>query len=915
MLKRKLTAAVLSMLMVCTAVPAVAYAAEDIDAIQEEQAVRQEDTEPTPEESMSSENADEEAESIPKDMNEDDRNNPDITEGDNGEPIEEKDTHNLSDSAEEDLTVEDSIEEKPMEKAVEENGDEAASTAETEKSIGEDIDLEIRTESEEVLFKSAKVDLGDTDLLFEEYANSIFYPRAGMSKKARKAPAVSAGSKLSGADFVIYTRMRERAAAVASGDESGTTIQFSFTELGIEDRMYSAQELGLTTPLVDEETGKLTQAAKDAIYAKLEYDFDKVTDSLVADCPYELYWSSGGFGQSASMQYSYNSQGVNFSSSTVYFVMYVDTKYRVDEADNTSADKYKTSAASNAAEAARQIVDNAAGMDDLEKLTYYKEKICDLVTYNHSAAEGGSQNDRGPWALIYVFDGDPDTNVVCEGYSEAFQYLGSLTDFDSGKVCVYSVTGTMTGATGAGPHKWNIVRMNDGLNYIADITNSDEDSVGSDGKLFLTGMAGSPEDCYVKEWDERQETIDNGDGSYSIHTYPGGSVTYVYDDEMFSVFSEEELTLSEHDYVYTDSGVTISSHPSDVRAKAGDSVEFTVEATGIDLHYQWQWSRDGERFTDCQSAGFDTDTFRFTMKSTMADRWYRCIVWNEDEEVCSEAANLTLNAPKITRQPEGAKASAGDIVVVSVEVSGENPVYQWQWSANGTTWKKCTGAGYDTDTFSFTMKESFANRQYRCVITDGSQKLYSQAAVIKLNGPEIVTQPKNVYAQNGSQVNIAIEAVGDDLNYQWQWSANGMTWKKCTAPSALTDTFSFTMKELYSGRMYRCMLLGNGVQVISKPATVTLVTAPAIIEQPQNVAAAAGKTVAFSVKVIGENPTYQWQVSSDGTSWKNCTMTGYDTSEFSFVMKSTYAGRRYRCIVKCEGKSLVSEFGTLTLKK
>lgn len=69
--------------------------------------------------------------------------------------------------------------------------------------------------------------------------------------------------------------------------------------------------------------------------------------------------------------------------------------------------------------------------------------------------------------------------MVCEGYSKAFQYLCDLSD-----ITCYTVTGMMNGGTGEGPHMWNIV-ANNGKYYMADITNSDEGTVGEDGGLFL----------------------------------------------------------------------------------------------------------------------------------------------------------------------------------------------------------------------------------------------------------------------------------------------------------------------------------------------------------------------------------------------------------------------------------------------
>ena len=146
--------------------------------------------------------------------------------------------------------------------------------------------------------------------------------------------------------------------------------------------------------------------------------------------------------------------------------------------------------AKQAAANARMIVQKFSSYTETEKLIGYKEIICYLTSYNDEAVEWEEYGD--PWQLIYVFDGDDSTNVVCEGYSKAFQYLCDLSD-----ITCYTVTGTMDGGTGAGPHMWNIVE-NDGKYYMADITNCDEGTVGENGGLFLdTPISGSVSKGYT----------------------------------------------------------------------------------------------------------------------------------------------------------------------------------------------------------------------------------------------------------------------------------------------------------------------------------------------------------------------------------------------------------------------------------
>lgn len=124
----------------------------------------------------------------------------------------------------------------------------------------------------------------------------------------------------------------------------------------------------------------------------------------------------------------------------------------------------------------------------------YKEEICDLTSYNYDAVKPGVAYGD-PWQMIYVFDGDESTNVVCEGYAKAFQYLCDMSDFlDPGYNCC-SVTGMMRGGTGEGPHMWNIVTIGDG-NYLVDVTNSDDGTAGERGGLFMA-------------WDKNNGSVEN----------------------------------------------------------------------------------------------------------------------------------------------------------------------------------------------------------------------------------------------------------------------------------------------------------------------------------------------------------------------------------------------------------------------
>ena len=113
----------------------------------------------------------------------------------------------------------------------------------------------------------------------------------------------------------------------------------------------------------------------------------------------------------------------------------------------------------------------------------------------------------------------PNTNVVCEGYAKAFQYLAELGTTET---TVISVQGYLNRIDAKTAHMWNIVTLR-GHNYLADVTHCDAGGYGTDA-LFMKGSTdGSPAD------------------GYSV-----GSQKYFYLAAL--PWSEEELTLSRMDY-------------------------------------------------------------------------------------------------------------------------------------------------------------------------------------------------------------------------------------------------------------------------------------------------------------------------------------------------------------------------------
>ena len=292
---------------------------------------------------------------------------------------------------------------------------------------------------------------------------------------------VTARRTLSEPMKLLYDALKAEIEKVAIGARSSTVFTFSAEEM---------KEMGFNT-IFEYTNGAGFYAQVDIFLAQVsDVEIGKLLNALLLDCPYDMYWYDQTSGMSTGSGDIHGSSHVGRVEGLT-FTMPVSAVFRGENA-NTVAAKWGSTAVA-AGEKAAAIIEAAKDMPDHEKLNYYAEQIMALVDYNDDAAAGMDSYyasvDANPWQLIYVFDGDPSTNVVCEGYSKAFQYLCDETLFENEDIRCITVTGQLAGGTGAGGHMWNVVRMEDGQNYIMDVTNSEQGTAGEDGELMLGGSS------------------------------------------------------------------------------------------------------------------------------------------------------------------------------------------------------------------------------------------------------------------------------------------------------------------------------------------------------------------------------------------------------------------------------------------
>lgn len=330
---------------------------------------------------------------------------------------------------------------------------------------------------------------------------------------------------LDGASLEVYNLLRTEIEAISSGSRNNTSITLNMTESFADG-------------------------------SDLETGIGEAMDALMADLPADFYWYDKTVG------YVYFSEGtkiakVIFTISENYVAANSSTE-TVEYSDGTSVtykinvDTAKITAATASAANAQAIAAKYSGKSDYEKVMGYKDEICSLVDYNDDAAGDDSTPYGDPWQLVWVFDNDPSTKVVCEGYSKAFQYLCDL----SGIEC-YTVSGYADG----GRHMWNIVVL-DGKSYHVDVTWCDG---GFD--YCLKGAASSDGNGFTMHFEKEG--------------YASADTVYEYYPETVGMYGPEILTVSTEDYDPNAAvgEVTISITPDELDIAVGEEGYITVEVT------------------------------------------------------------------------------------------------------------------------------------------------------------------------------------------------------------------------------------------------------------------------------------------------------------------------------------------------
>ena len=186
--------------------------------------------------------------------------------------------------------------------------------------------------------------------------------------------------------------------------------------------------------------------------------------------------------------------------------------------------------------------------------------------------------------------------------------------------------------------------------------------------------------------------------------------------------------------------------------------------------------------TDTTTAGYSTGA-NYAVFSGLSGAARTITVQMRDNDEWGGIAGFQVVAdltgvPEFGLQPEDTSASVGSTATFTASAAADPaPDLQWEYSANGTSgWTPISGQTLGTLTLAGVALTD--EGYYRLVATNVNGSDTSEAAFLDVfyANPEIVTQPSDAYAVEGSTVQLSVIAFGyETLSYQWYKGASPLS--------------------------------------------------------------------------------------------------------------------------------------------
>lgn len=389
--------------------------------------------------------------------------------------------------------------------------------------------------------------------------------------------------------------------------------------------------------------------------------------------------------------------------------------------------------------------------------------------------------------------------------------------------------------------------------------------------------------------------------------------------------------------------------PRDVTVAAGETWSLRYEVKGYDITYRWEQLNLAETGWATITGVTNNQTVLTNTAPIRAGK-YRCVATNKHgTTLTSEVVTVVITSDLvITTQPEDVSVVGGKSVTLSLVAEGTGTLrYQWYRVGSDGVLSRLTADSAASITLEMPVVTEATKYQYLCFVLDPDGAVVKSdiatVTVLVDGGLQIVTQPEDMTVPAYGSGTMSIEAAGDGLTYQWQYNTSTSggapaNWANVTDSSGTTDTLTFTVGS--TGPVWRRCVVKDayGDSVVSREAKITITSASSgedsgdsgdsgddngntgddtlqIITEPKDYYVPRGSSATLIIEAQGEGLAYQWQSSTDKSSWSDVSGATSNTLIVSIPAGTGSSTKVYRrCIVTdSSGASVTSRTATITI--
>lgn len=313
---------------------------------------------------------------------------------------------------------------------------------------------------------------------------------------------------------------------ITLGNRTSTRLEFDASRL-LGQREWSADDLGYE-PVQTVRAGKTSEDGIVASFAGqkssvLNYQMNSILAVIRYKTPSVVEWSN---------QYGWSTVDLTWNKENrdgKWFVSIASATYNCPVlreyrgASEYDVDQGAMQRIRDSVDRAQAIAERHAGEAPLSRIRSYCDEIYGIST---SASSRDYSSCTYPWGFTSVFDGDPSTGAVCEGYSRALALLMELSGQHDAEC--HLMLGWSDSVNGHIRHMWCVIRMTDGRNYLTDVANSQKGTVLY-GKGIVSPAQGSVDEGYWVAGDK-------------------GGISYTYGDETLELYNADALVISGEPY-------------------------------------------------------------------------------------------------------------------------------------------------------------------------------------------------------------------------------------------------------------------------------------------------------------------------------------------------------------------------------